>query len=507
MTTSLAIGRISLHFSRLVGAQLLSSLVLVVLNLVLASQLGPAGFGTYSLFVAFSAVASLPLVWMSSAVTVYGQEEHIRFATAGRTAFAMLTLGTFAVATVIVILVVAGDLIGTLFPAIAELDALVALYALTVGAMSTVIGVLQARHALGVYGAMLVLVAALPLALVGLGFATIGPLPLVGVAGVVLGQFLAVAMTGVRYLRRVPRPIADLGLLSSMARYAAAYLAGAVQAYVVSYFDILILGLLLSTTAVGHYGFASRMYQQLLLLVQHLATVLLPIVNEQRARGDHAVVAEYVSRRVPQGVAIAALCCVAVSVVGKAVLAVLFAGQYADAQAPFGILSVALFVGIWRRLISPVMTAYLLVWQGNVAALLAAASLVLVALLTVPAVGVAGAALAVLAASTVDLLVALRAVARRLGTDVAVSHLLLMVLGALVVAVPVFTPSAWLPAGGLTVLTAAGFVFLVRRLAVFRPPDVSAVAGSSLPRLIRVAATAVVVMFVAHQGRGESEAA
>ncbi len=481
------VGRITLQFSRLVLAQAVASAAALALSVLVARGLGPAAFGTYSLFLALASVGAVPFVWVTSGIVVFAQEDRERHGSAARSATAILLLLVVAALVVSVAALAAPLLVGsTAFAALGGMTGFMLAYVLAGALVSVATGVLQARHALDQYARVVSLVPVLSLGAIALGFTVLGGDVRVAAAGLIAGQVAAALPVVLLQARRFPGLHLDLAAVRTLGRFAVAYLAGAVQAYLLGYADIVILGLVLAPAAVGQYSIASRIYQQLLVFAQLFGALGLPLLNAHRVQGRESVVADYVRRRVPQILAGVAILCAVLAAVGGPLLRFIFGEGYVGGREPLVVLMVALLVATWRRLLSPVLTSYRILWQGNFASFVASVAFVSIVALTAPLLGGVGAALAMLIAAITDLTINAYVLHRRLRLPPPTRTVALAVAGGALVALPGL---AWPDLGVIALLfalVASGYVLLVRRLGVFAEDDVSEFTSVAAPPLVRV---------------------
>ena len=493
-------GRLSVQFSTLVFAQGVAAAVLVVLNVLLAKGLGPEGFGIYALFVAISAVGALPLSWLSAAILVFGQEDAVRRGNARSSTGAIAAYALLSLSAAVAIAVVGDATIVRLFPALSGFTALIAGYALASALGAVALGVLQAAHALGRYGVLVVLSAVLPLCFAVVASVTVGIDPQRAAACLVAGQLLAPLPFLASLGRRMERPELEPTSLRVLGRFIVAYLAGSVQGYLVGNADVILVGLVFSPAALGIYGLATRVYKQLLVFAQVFGTVALPRINLQRIEGAHADVVDYVDRRTPQILMIVAIASSIAAGATAAVVPLLFGDRFAAAVVPLMILMVGFLFATWRRLVSPVLTSYQLIWHANLAALVSAAVLVGATIVLAPPLGPVGAAIAVVLAAISDALVALRFVHRRLGGRLTVDAAAAIGAGALVIAAPVLHPAHAPVALALALVGSIALVAVVRAVGLFGPGDVALVDDLPGPKSLRRFAALGARALIGHHG-------
>jgi O-antigen/teichoic acid export membrane protein len=455
-------------------------------NILLARQLQPAGFGTYSLVIAVAAVLAIPLAWTTSSIVVFGQEDTHRYGRPTRTTMALAAYAVGALVIDLLALWVGRPFLIRVFPEAEPLAPLMFAYVLVGCAVAMLLGVFQARHELHAYSLLIGLAAAGPLFAVVALSVTDALNVSSALTGVVAGQGVAAAILGLRLLQRFPGFVFDARVFREVGTFVASYSVGAVVTYVLVYADVLVLGLLLAPTALGEYSMAARIYLQLLVFVQLFGTVALPIINRLRVEARDERVVAYLDRRLPQALAATTVGCSILAGAGPLLIPAVFGRGFAATAVPFVILMAALALGAWRRLLSPVVTAYRLLWEANVAALVSAAVLVLGLGLAVPTLGGPGAALAVVLSVATELVIVLRAVRVRLGATAARARLVILP-GIAAIILPLAGGSA---AASLALVLAslAGYVLFLRRAAVFRTEDTEDLLASPLPRTVRALA-------------------
>ncbi len=468
--------RAGAHAVSLVLSQLLAAATLLALSIVLARGLGPERYGDYAIFIAMASVLSIPLSWLLGAVVVFGQEEMTNRGTASRAAGAIVLLALFGMVVVVLSAELAGPILSLAYPEPAALLDLAVAFVLASAITSVTLGTLQARAALHAYALVSLLTTTLPLAAAVIALAARGPNLRTVLLAYVLGQVAAALPFALALARRLPRPTVDRTQVSAVSRFAGAYLAGGIQGQLTGQADVLLVGILLDPVSIGHYGLATRLYRQLLSLTQVFGTIGLPLVNERRIRSRDGEVLTYVERRAPQILSFVAIGAALIATAGALAIPLLFGAGFQGAVGPLVALMLSVPAAVWRRLVSPVLTAYQLIWEANLAALVSAAVLVLALIAAVPVLAAVGAGLAVSIATLTDLLVALALVHRRLGGSTRLASIALLGAGTILVGLPAALAANLSLAALVFALAVCGYLLLVRALRVFGLRDLDELA-------------------------------
>lgn len=468
--------RAGAYTASLGGSQLAAAAALVLLSIVIARGLGPERYGVYVLFIAMSTVLAIPLSWLSSVVTVFGQEDLVSGRSASGVVGALVIYSAMGLAAVAVLATIFAPVVAIAFPEPAALLDLAVAYVVASAVSSATLGTLQARAAMHRYAVVSFLSIVVPQIGAVVALAVSGPQVRSVVTGYVAGQAVAVLPFAVQLARRFPRPAFVRARVRAIGSFVAAYLAGSVQGQLSGQADVLVVGLLLDPAGIGSYGLATRLYRQLVAFAQVFATVGLPLVNDRRIRARDADVLVYVERRSPQIVSFVALGASMLTLAGVVAIPVVFGAGFKGAIGAFVALMVSVPLAVWRRLVSPVLTAYQLIWEANLAALGSAAVLVAALIALVPLWSAAGAGLAVSIAAVADLGIALALVHRRLGGTTPPAPIAMTVASIVLIALPAAFVGN-LPLAAATLLLSLGaYVLCVRALGLFHPGDMESLA-------------------------------
>lgn len=474
---------IGTQFSALLAAQVVASVALIALNVIVASGLGPGGFGAYALFVSLASAGTIPFSWVTSAVIVFGQEND-RYATAA-TAGAVSVLAALCAAVVAPIALGVDGLLGSTFPHVRPYLADMVVFVLAAIILAVVQAVLQITHRTGAFALVVVAGALAPLFAISLLFLRDGPSVGAAVSGLVVGQLLAGAIPALLLVRRMPRPRILPARLIVMGRFVGAYLAGSVQGYVLGHADVVLASLFIGPTALGRYSLASRIYKQLLIFAQVLSTVALPYVNSWRVRGMDAAVTRYFDIRVPQLLVLITFGTMLSAAVGSMLITVMFGREYEGTESIAIILAAAFVLATWRRLASPLLTAYQLLWGANLAALLSAFAFSAALIVLAPQFGGEGAAAAIVIGTAVDLAVAVRVIHARVGGQTRWRHIALVAVGMGLVLVLLAGQASPIPTLALATIAAVSYTLVARGLRAFGAADDAELFVRVAPRPFR----------------------
>jgi O-antigen/teichoic acid export membrane protein len=491
------LGQLARQLSGLAVGQVAAALAAFTLNVLIAKTLGPTGYGQYAIFLAVAAVAFMPFTWLFSAVVVFGQEDMLRHGTALRAATAISVV--IATETVLALPVYAAmiGIASAAFAFLAELWPFVALSIVFNLMFGVTLGALQARRRFGAYAVFVAASALVPLVLTAISLGIAPDLPH-AVGGTVVGQVLALSPLAVRMLRDLRAPEVDRAMVRATAAYAGSYVPGTLQAYVLGQADVILVGLVLDPVSVGIYGLAARLYRQLLVFADQLATISLPVVNELRVGGQPGRIVAFLDRRAPQAMVYLILASALAAALGGVIIPVVFGAAFAPASSVFVVLAGALAVGCWRRLVSPVLTAHRMILQPTVAGTVAALLFLGLAAILARPLGATGVAASVLAAALVELAIVLWYAHRRLGGRTSARSVVLLAFGVGMTALPL----AGAPVG-LALLLAAlvAYPFIVRALRVLGVSEVDRLAAASQTGPGRRMLRAALMVFAARDGR------
>ncbi len=479
-----------------VTAARVATLLLGLLTVVLTARiLTPAGYaviaymtlgGTLIMFVAGG--------WSGAAVMRYGREELDRSGSMQRSAWgrALLTVPSLLIVSALAIGLQAGGLLPREFTWTYLWLTLALGFFFVAGEQLQVVLDAAGRmrlSAAAAAGRQALLAAALAvIAVTGAGRSTLTVAWITVAVAALLMLGLALALRGLR----VWPPRFDRAQVRRIFIFSVPLIAFAASQYGMRSVDIVVLRAYGTASDVGVYALAYQSYTMLQTLAMTATIVLVPLFVSLREAGREELVARYFERLVPQATFIASVLGGLAAPVAVVAVPIVFGAGFADAGRPLALLVAALALFAVASLLAPILMLHERTRATsliNVAALVVnlAADVVLVGVLDV---GIAGPAIATIAALAM-IVAGYHVVARRdLSTAPALSPALALPLAAgILPAVLLDGATGVALAIGLTI--AAGALVL-RRLALFDEQDVELVERLDLPAPVRRRAVAAI---------------